>query len=764
MQELTIRVQDISGTNRPRPVSGGVPLAEGAAPDGSTFALRDATGEAVPVQAQVLAPWKDGSARWVVVDFVAQPPEGAEAEYTLTWGDAEDAPATLPAPVSLTAAEGALLAIADRLSVELEMTDADGVRYTAQVEETEVETSGPIRATLALRGQMRSQDGGRAISFRLRASTWAGTSLVKLEPMIIADPDEGIMCNLRELSLTLTPKGEIGPVRLGGEAPVAVPGGQAARLLQIDDENYRLEGIEGAGGKAQGWLEIEDAQGTIALALREFWQQWPKSLEVGDGRVMLGLFPRFAEGDFDHMEPWYKYLYLFEGDHYRLRTGQARHWEVWVDLEGDGAALARDADAPLVPAADPAQAIATGVWDEMAPAGVAEMTEYDAWAERLFDAYCGSIEGQRDYGAMNWGDWFGERTVNWGNHEYDTTNQLLIQFARTADPRYLRIAEAAGHHSSEVDTIHFVNDDLAEYFEENFGHANYPSRPGMVHEHAVGHVGCFYPIETVRELLVAAGVGGGRARPYLCLDPYNLGHIFTQGMVRQYFLTGDPFMRETVEKIGDNLAQLVEDRQFQFMGSTHCGRVTGWTMLALAGAYEIAWDERYLQAMKTLAEDAMADQDPVCGGWLIYPMAYDHCTCKTARHTGMAGFITAVLINGLSRYYQLSGDDRLPDCIDRAVTFLDNDTWREEHLAWRYTSCPASPVGGQPGVTMMAHVNGARFGSSPNHLRILGVAWQAKFEGLLADLPSGPGFGKSYTATMYGCAQTAGILARRSEE
>jgi hypothetical protein len=752
----------MSGTNRARPVTGGTPLAEGAAPAGCKFKLTDPDGNATTVQTQALASWKDGSARWLLVDFLAQPPQGKQAEYTLTWGDDGDASTTPGAGVSLAAVEGGLLEIADRLDVALEMTDAEGVRYTAQVEETEIETSGPVRATLALRGQMRSDGGGRAISFRLRASTWAGTSLVKLEPLIIADPEEGILYNLRELRLTLMPTDGLTRARLGGETPVATPDGQAARLLQVDDENYRLEGMDGVGGKARGWLEIEDDRGAVALALREFWQQWPKSLEVDNGHVALGLFPRFTEGDFDHMQPWYKYLYLFEGDHYRLRTGQARRWEIWLDLAGDGEALARDANAPLVPAADPAQAIATGVWDEISPAGVAEMTVYDAWAERLFDAYCKSIVGQRDYGVMNWGDWFGERKVNWGNHEYDTTNQLLIQFARTGDPRYLYVADAAAHHSSEVDTIHFVNDDLVEYFEENFGHANYPSRAGMVHEHAVGHVGCFYPIETVRELYVANGIGGGNPKPYLCLDPYNLGHIFTQGMARHYFLTGDPFIRETVEMIGGNLAQLVEDRQFKFMGSTHCGRVTGWTMLALAGAYEIAWDERYLRAMKTLAEDAMADQDPVCGGWLIHPMAPDHCTCKTARHTGMAGFITAILINGLSRYYQLSGDERLPDCIDRAVTFLDNDTWREEHLAWRYTSCPASPIGGQPGVTMMAHVNGARFGSSPNHLRILGVAWEAKFGGLL-ESPSGQGFGKSYTATMYGCAQTVGMLARRSE-
>ncbi|NLD72264.1 MAG: hypothetical protein GX649_06050, partial [Chloroflexi bacterium] len=161
---------------------------------------------------------------------------------------------------------------------------------------------------------------------------------------------------------------------------------------------------------------------------------------------------------------------------------------------------------------------------------------------------------------------------------------------------------------------------------------------------------------------------------------------------------------------------------------------------------------------------ALRDQDPVCGGWLIYPMAWDHCTCKTARHTGMAGFITAILINGISRYYALSGDERLPSAIERAVTFLDNDTWREENTDWRYTSCPASkPRMDQPGVVIMAHVNSIRFSDNPEHLRVLRVAWDAKFERLRQAPEPGPGVGKTYTFLMYGCAEAIGLLTRRKE-
>jgi hypothetical protein len=770
MNELLITVQDMTGLDSIRPVTGGVPIAEGAAPPGIAFHLRDGNGRDVPLQTSILARWKDGSARWVLLDFQSQPPPSGRLSYVLSWGDnvqprevnvpvcqiAGEKPSLRSGDFFVSTADDVLLNISDRVDVLFSLTDAQGRVCDTVLESAEVETAGRLRSTLSLVGSFYFPSGGRWFQFRLRASVYAGLSMIRLEPLILIDAGVGVIQKIRELKLTLRSRGKVRSVRLGGDPGWEGTTDTAVRLFQYDDEHYRLQGAKGGGGKAPGWAEFHDEEGPVAAALRDFWQQWPKSLEVSEEGISIGLLPRFEEGDYAHMEPWYKYQYLFEGDCYRLRTGQARRWDIWVDLNGDGESLAKMANAPLIPVADPAQAIATGVWDAIAPAGIPEMVEYDAWAENLFNAYCRSIEAQRDYGAMNWGDWFGERKVNWGNHEYDTTNQLLIQFARTGDPKYFYVADAAARHSSEVDTVHHVNDDLAGHFGPRRG---YPARAGMVHQHTVGHVSGFYPAERIRELFVENRIGNSE-NPYLCLDPYNLGHIWTQGLVRHYFLTGDPFLRETVEKIGVNLARLVEDREYQFMGHSHCGRTTGWPLLALAGAYEIDLDERYLNAMKTLVDDALAEQDPVCGGWL-YSLPRGHCYCEKRKHVGMAGFITAILINGLSRYYLLTGDKRLPQAIDRAVTFLDNDTWREEWRDWRYTSCPASRPTGQPGVVVMAHVNGVRITDNPEHLRVLRIAWEAKFRRLREAPPSGPGFGKGYTSRMYGCAEAAALLAAK---
>jgi len=261
----------------------------------------------------------------------------------------------------------------------------------------------------------------------------------------------------------------------------------------------------------------------------------------------------------------------------------------------------------------------------------------------------------------------------------------------------------------------------------------------------------FYSVERIRELYASLGNGS-----HLCLAPYNLGHIWTQGMVYDYFLTGDPWLRETVEKIGDNLAQLVEDRKFNFKTGSHVGRVNGWTMLALAGAYELSLNERYLHAMKLLADDALSAQDSHCGGWL-WELPSGHCNCET-KHVGEAGFIGSVRVNGLCRYYELSGDERIPEVVKRAVTHINNDTWMERYSDWRYTSCPASGRVGQTGVTMAALVNSVMLNREPEHLRILRKAWDKKFERLLIAPKARPGLGKTYSQIMYGSPEAMNLF------
>ncbi|MBU4199452.1 MAG: hypothetical protein KKE37_03885 [Verrucomicrobia bacterium] len=775
MKRLDLNVKDITGLNMIRPVTGGVPINRGAAPRGSVFLLYDSKGKAVPLQSLVMRRWDDDSAQWVLLDFQANKSQS----FALSWsknaksGKPETSvvarrgttPLLRTGTVTAEPAAHALLSLSERFDVDLLLTSHRGRRCRAVVESKTIEVAGPLRSTMVLAGAFYSGTK-RVFGFRMRVTLFAGLNKIRIEPMILIDAETGMMQRIRDLKMSIRPRRSVIAGTIGGKPAWRgkVTAASNVRLFQIDDRCYRFEGTNGQGKRAPGWAEFDDGFGVIAVAMREFWQQWPKDVEINQQGVTIGMFPRFKAGQFKHMVPWYKHQYLFEKSCYRLRTGQTRRWEIWIDLDGNGEALAKAINAPLVPAADPARSLATGLWGDVAPAGSTGMRDYDQWADNLFDGYQACAEKQRDYGAMNWGDWFGERHVNWGNHEYDTSNIILTQFARTGDPKYFYAGHVAGRHTSEVDTIHFVNDDLKKYFESNFGKSDYPIRAGMMHEHCVGHVGGFYSVERVRKLLVSFDVGAGVKRPYLCLDPYNLGHVFTQGMAKLYLLTGDPWLKETVIAVGDNLAKLVLDRKFNgFRGGSHCGRVNGWTMLALAPANEIAPTKACLRAMKTLADDALSEQDPNCGGWL-YDLPHGHCFCKTKKHVGEAGFIGCVRMNGLCRYYQMTGDRRIPGSLKRYIDHLINDTWDERKSDWRYTSCPASKIIKQIGVIIKAMVHSARITGDVEHIRILKKAWRAKFSRLkkdACDLRSGQGAGKMYTLNMYGSGEAAAQFAGR---
>ena len=78
----------------------------------------------------------------------------------------------------------------------------------------------------------------------------------------------------------------------------------------------------------------------------------------------------------------------------------------------------------------------------------------------------------------------------------------------------------------------------------------------------------------------------------------------------------------------------------------------------------------------------------------------------------------------------------------------------------RCTKVPGPTSTGSPfSVTVAAHVNAARLSTTPEHLRVLRKAWDARFAALRKD-PSNAGQGKTYTATMYGCAEAVGLLAQ----
>ncbi|MBD3293469.1 MAG: hypothetical protein GF393_11135, partial [Armatimonadia bacterium] len=154
MKSLDITVRDMSSLDTLRPVTGGVPIAEGAAPEGARFTLTDADGASVPLQTDVLARWKDGSARWVLLDLQSAPPADGEAVYALAWGDEAGPEPKTPCVASgcgrtiicgertVDVGDRGRISIDGRIDVEMVAFDAGGGRCTTELNDAVVLASG----------------------------------------------------------------------------------------------------------------------------------------------------------------------------------------------------------------------------------------------------------------------------------------------------------------------------------------------------------------------------------------------------------------------------------------------------------------------------------------------------------------------------------------------------------------------------------------------------------------------------------------------
>ncbi|NLC58598.1 MAG: hypothetical protein GX774_17335 [Armatimonadetes bacterium] len=760
-----LRVENLAGVaGAGWPVTSGVPFPQGILHREGPLALSRA-GEALPLQWQPLTFWPDGSVKWALLDFQTALAPDEQAAYELTIGPASPPPAQRvraakrdgvvtidTGPLRLTLREQPF-----RLFSEVAVRDeqgrwrtvvaasptcdglsvADGRRVYRSCERPvrlRIERHGPLHATVVAEGEHVSRSGQRCFSFVVRLHAYAGCDFVKVEHRFLNDNPTGNFTAIRSLGLSLELAEPARQARIGGDAAPHESDGEPLALFQEDHERYQVG--EAQGRRAPGWIAAESAAGCVTAAVVDFWQQWPKRLGFTDGgRMHLELLPTLRPGQYAGREPTERYYYLFDGPNYRIKTGVAKSHEVWFRFTpkpADPAAFNAVVQTPPVAVPRPEWSAASGAWGDLVVAGTPGAEEYDRLAAAAFTALREGIETEGLYGLLNWGDWFGERVYNWGNNEYDTAHALFLQLARTGDARYFHVARRFARHTADVDILHAFNDDYLNNGEIQEGYG-LPVNVGAVYLHALGHVAGYFPLATAKKRWPGS---------YYYGDIHNLGHLWNEGMLENYYLTGDPWTREAALQVADNLAAIsrVPGFTWWFGKDPHCGRVAGWPLTALCAAYNATGKREYLRAARHIVEHALADQDPNCGGW-IYSLYPGHCYCRQG-HVGMATFITAVLLNGMCLYHQITGDERVAQSIVRAVDYVIADSWVEKSAEFRYTSCPATEPRTDP-LVLRSIAYAKRLSGSPRHAEVLQRAW----ERLMAVLRTEDRWGASYAVS-----------------
>lgn len=533
---IPLRVTPTPVEQQAWPITVGVPLPWGALDSDEHVRLLDDAGREVPAQVKTVGRWsKRGSVRWLHLDFV--PPVGTESrQYALQFGpDVQRGP--VPEPLLAEETDEAITLNTGPLRLETPrdgsagigrvwlndelVLDADGTTGAFMVNEAGerflgirddqaevvLEEAGPIRATVRISGWHVSEAAERLGRYILRVHATRGQPWLGMEHtfIITADSDEeryrgiGHHLPLRGSEYVLgTPDVSAGRVRE-----------QGAHLLQRDDLFYRVH-EEGAfkdeGQKAEGWLTAGTPGRFMTLAVRDFWQQFPKELEVTPEGVTVHFWPEHAEAPirtgenlsirnvyqqwFAHEGPVLDFTVPEEVLAYVKEDSEAYNWpnarvanaiglakthEMLLffhqrDWETAGSRELSDVfqSAPAA-TVDPQWVCASGVFGQMHPRDPERFPRIEQAIDDSIGCIMRHRVTDRDYGMFNYGDshhnwdWQGRRWNLhriWRNTHHGWTRWPWLMYARSGDKRLLDWADANARHVADVDHCHHTTEDL----------------------------------------------------------------------------------------------------------------------------------------------------------------------------------------------------------------------------------------------------------------------------------------------------------------
>jgi len=341
--EVPVSVIEPAGIARTnQPCTGGIPFKSGDVKDVNDLALVGADGKAVPAQFTVLNKHADGSARWVLVDFLCTVPANGTAKYRLKTGVENPAPQT---PLKIVETPGAIMldtgavsfaankggnaefyllwrsAVGDKPIIrkivptlencELEEKQvgagrrkraASTIKEGGQVfkclgDPTRVkwEYRGPLRATLRVDGVYKGiPKGGPKLNYTARITAWAGCGAVRIEYSLRnSAPAEGNDAFIRRAALTFDLAVEAKPE--GSGADWAAGGdGNVGLLIQSRHTGgiYRgpgtyLRSLFGCG-TSRGWPGLYGQKVEGKTAYVEIVSEGPKLTGRGAEKGALG--------------------------------------------------------------------------------------------------------------------------------------------------------------------------------------------------------------------------------------------------------------------------------------------------------------------------------------------------------------------------------------------------------------------------------------------------------------------------------------------
>jgi len=654
----TLTVRNPTDLARVEMVTSGVPFPLGrlAAPD--AVAVVDGAGATATTQQRTLASWPDGSVKSLLIDWPCEVPARGLAEYRLV----SDARPPVVGGLSLRQENGEIVidtgaatavfrrspAILEQVVLADGQTSAglseplgqllnhDGFpsRFAGILppERLEAVECGPLRVRVLAEGAYPEVVGAAGLRYSIRFDLSRNSADIRVQHTI-CNVTPGT-ARLRALSIRL---GATGLESFGLDGCDGVLGEREAWLVQHTHERFYCwryaatsTDLAGEGAQNRGYAWASGKQ-TVGISLRSMWEQHPNGFRVDEAGMQVDLWTS------DRI-PWV----LGSDAPLELAEGEAKTHDLLLafGVREDGEELERRLAAfqePLFGAATPEWYCASGLFGPIAATDPERFPEYEAAVAAMEPGMMGHGRGgpwemlarhthedrstYQRYGFRHFGDnpliWgYQTKYRMWANCEYDTAHCAFAQFARSGDLRYLWRGRQAAAHNRDTDVIHASQE--------------HPEWVGAPHGHWIDHA---------------------EKAP-------NLGHLWTEGLVEDYLLTGDERSLSVARGIADYCIGSMEKG---WGGSGE--RTAGWPMIALLGVWHGSGDDRYLEAATRLRDDVVDKQDDVRGVW-------SYKVYEQPAYEGGTVFMVDILCRALMRHHLATGDPGSAAAIVRAAQWL----------------------------------------------------------------------------------------------
>ena len=181
---------------------------------------------------------------------------------------------------------------------------------------------------------------------------YAGQKFLRLFYTFGDDELNSHSTSLRELRLEFPLSGGATRFAMGGEAPPILQGlpvrpsiAKKVRprnrrgYLQDFDDHYCFTAIASKceGRRAAGWLRVAGPNGSMTVAVRNFWRLYPKALAADARAVKVGLMPPLCEDQYAQQakDPakLVHYYYNLLGGRYKIKQGQAKTHKILIAFD-----------------------------------------------------------------------------------------------------------------------------------------------------------------------------------------------------------------------------------------------------------------------------------------------------------------------------------------------------------------------------------------------------------------------------------------------